>query len=725
MSRVDHNRQERLAIALSKCVACQRRTLAVPTSDLQLATSLWLASRQWPQLVWGTFFGVAVDGLAGGPVDRHRLRHRRQRQPRAAPASSLGWTAVAIGLGAVQAVSGTDASQVRGHQLADGHVPDDPARGSPRRADWAQRCPPRSPPATSSTPSPPTRCAWAGCSTSPRASPARSSRGSGSRSTCSRRPPPSARSSCSACPILMVLTVPMMRPLHSRQAVQREVVGKLTALGADTVAGLRVLRGLGGEEEFLGRYRVPQRRGPPRRATASPAPQALLESGQVLLPALLVAAVTLLTARLVVGRLARCQQMIAFYGLTAFLTMPLRTATEGIIAATRGLVGARKVIAVLKVEPSTTDAVRPRDPAGARWRARRPALGVRGAARLHHRARDRDARGGPGHRRPPRALHAAGCRGVVRGDARRHAAARAWRSTRCAHRVVVSDVDPRLFSGTLRDELSPHASPDDAEILRVDRARERRGRPRRARRRPRHARRGARAELLGRPAPAPRARARAPHGPRVPRARRADLRGRHAHRGPDRSPPARGARASTGRSSRRRARCSSSAPTRSSTSPAAPSSPVAATTSCSTPTRPTARSSCGGTTHERAPHRHARARCASHARLLGREHRRELALGARRVRPRRGRSAPPARSSSASSSSEITHKHTLTAPRADVLVGILLVGDDPPERAHVRLAPALLRARRDGLRAAARGVLGERARAPAVQGRARGNRRPA
>ena len=81
------------------------------------------------------------------------------------------------------------------------------------------------------------------------------------------------------------------------------------------------------------------------------APQALLESGQVLLPPLLVAGVTLLTARLVVGGSPAASELIAFYGLTAFLTMPLRTATEGIIAATRGLVGARKVIAVLEVQP--------------------------------------------------------------------------------------------------------------------------------------------------------------------------------------------------------------------------------------------------------------------------------------------------------------------------------------------------------------------------------------
>ncbi len=161
-------------------------------------------------------------------------------------------------------------------------------------------------------------------------------------------------------PVLMVLTFPMMRPLHSTQAVQREVVGRLTALGADTVAGLRILRGIGGEDVFLARYK--ERSEVVRLAGNRVAgPQALLESGQVLLPAMLVAGVTILTAQLAVGKSLDSAQLIAFYGYTAFLTMPLRTVIEGIIAATRGVVGARKVLAVLDVAPATLD---PRTPTG-------------------------------------------------------------------------------------------------------------------------------------------------------------------------------------------------------------------------------------------------------------------------------------------------------------------------------------------------------------------------
>ena len=47
----------------------------------------------------------------------------------------------------------------------------------------------------------------------------------------------------------------IVRPLQKRQAAQREAAGRLTTLGADTVSGLRILRGIGGEDVFSARYR--------------------------------------------------------------------------------------------------------------------------------------------------------------------------------------------------------------------------------------------------------------------------------------------------------------------------------------------------------------------------------------------------------------------------------------------------------------------------------------
>jgi len=264
-------------------------------------------------------------------------------------------------------------------------------------------------------------------------------------------------------PALMVFTVPLMRPLHSTQAVQREVVGKLTALGADTVAGLRILRGVGGEEEFLGRYRAKSdvvRLAGNRVAS----PQALLESGQVLLPSMLVAAVTILTARLVIGKSLTGKEMITFYGLSAFLTMPLRTGIEGIIAATRGLVGARKVITVLAVKPWTSTPTAPAASPPVGGSLLDPASGFEAAggqvtALVTETPEEAQAIADRLGRFTPQnsSEHSAASLGGVPLEELDLSEVRT--------RVVVSDVEPRLFTGPLRDELSPHARLSDDEIL--------------------------------------------------------------------------------------------------------------------------------------------------------------------------------------------------------------------------------------------------------------------
>ena len=88
-------------------------------------------------------------------------------------------------------------------------------------------------------------------------------------------------------PVLVLLMGFVIKPLQARQAVQREEVGKLTALGADTAAGLRVLRGIGGEQAFFNRYRT--RSQEVRQAGVRVAlPQSTLDAAQVFIPGLFV-----------------------------------------------------------------------------------------------------------------------------------------------------------------------------------------------------------------------------------------------------------------------------------------------------------------------------------------------------------------------------------------------------------------------------------------------------
>ncbi|MDT7572467.1 MAG: hypothetical protein QOE05_2641 [Actinomycetota bacterium] len=150
-------------------------------------------------------------------------------------------------------------------------------------------------------------------------------------------------------PAFSLVLGPLLRPLHARQQRQRAEVGELTSLGADTVAGLRVLRGIGGEEVFVGRYREQSQRV---RATGVEVArsQSLLDATQVLVPGTFVVLVTWLGARFAVDGRITPGQLVAFYGYSAFLLTPLRTLTEAADKVTRSVVGARRMLTVLRAE---------------------------------------------------------------------------------------------------------------------------------------------------------------------------------------------------------------------------------------------------------------------------------------------------------------------------------------------------------------------------------------
>ena len=151
-------------------------------------------------------------------------------------------------------------------------------------------------------------------------------------------------------PLLLGSLSFIMRPLQKRQQAQREESGQLTALGADTVSGLRVLRGVGGEENFLERYAGQSGRVRDAGVRLSGV-QALLDASQVLLPGAFVVVVTGLGAHLAVAGEIRPGELVAFYGYTAFLTMPLRTATEFVNKLITSRVMAGRLVSILAAEP--------------------------------------------------------------------------------------------------------------------------------------------------------------------------------------------------------------------------------------------------------------------------------------------------------------------------------------------------------------------------------------
>ena len=159
-------------------------------------------------------------------------------------------------------------------------------------------------------------------------------------------------------PLLMLLVGPLLRPLQTRSAHQRHLMGDLSNTATDIVGGLRVLRGIGGEQVFLDRYRRESQAT--RRAGVEVAKlQSLLDALQVFLPGTFVVLVVWLGARSAVNGEITAGELVAFYGYSAFLMIPLRTATEYANKFIRARVAARRVCHVLALTPDVTEPTHP------------------------------------------------------------------------------------------------------------------------------------------------------------------------------------------------------------------------------------------------------------------------------------------------------------------------------------------------------------------------------
>ncbi|MFF9086438.1 ABC transporter transmembrane domain-containing protein [Streptomyces sp. NPDC014991] len=159
-------------------------------------------------------------------------------------------------------------------------------------------------------------------------------------------------------PVLLAGTGPLLRPLHRRVGRYRELEGELTRRASDIVAGLRVLRGIGGEQAFLGRYRTDSQRL--RQAGVEVAKvESVLPAAEVLLPGVLVVAVVWAGARLAVAGDISPGDLVAAYGYAAFLMLPMRTVTSAVQVIVGANVAAGRVVRVLAVAPDPTAGTAP------------------------------------------------------------------------------------------------------------------------------------------------------------------------------------------------------------------------------------------------------------------------------------------------------------------------------------------------------------------------------
>ncbi|WP_152360948.1 ABC transporter transmembrane domain-containing protein [Microlunatus speluncae] len=153
-----------------------------------------------------------------------------------------------------------------------------------------------------------------------------------------------------AAPVLVAAALPLLKPLERRQAVERSRLSELTSLATDIVAGLRILRGIGGERTFAQNY-ADQSQVARKAGVASGTWGSLVDATAVLFSGLLLVTLTWLGAQQVAAGQLTVGSLISFFGYAVFMMFPVQTFFELAQTWVRCLVSARKAVAVLEQRP--------------------------------------------------------------------------------------------------------------------------------------------------------------------------------------------------------------------------------------------------------------------------------------------------------------------------------------------------------------------------------------
>ncbi|BFP56898.1 ABC transporter transmembrane domain-containing protein [Streptomyces griseus] len=260
-----------------------------------------------------------------------------------------------------------------------------------------------------------------------------------------------------AMPVLALAVLPLLPRATRRADEQREKAGKATELASDTVAGLRVLRGIGGEELFLGRYRRASQEVR-RAAVRSARMWALISAVQVLLPGILLISLVWYGATLARDGRIDVGQLVTVYSAATLMLFPLRHFEEIAMAYSFSRPSAQRAVRVLSLHRSAREAtVEGVTPTGDLYDPATGLMAPRGqftavvcgdpdeAGRLAERLGGHAETGEDGDEAAPSVLLGAVALDEVPLDTARAA-------------VLVQDKDPVLLSGTLQELLDVPSS---------------------------------------------------------------------------------------------------------------------------------------------------------------------------------------------------------------------------------------------------------------------------
>lgn len=260
-------------------------------------------------------------------------------------------------------------------------------------------------------------------------------------------------------PLLAIMVGPLLQRIERTGGAYRSHQGRLTTRLVDALAGLRVLNGLGGKQVIAGRYEQQSQRLVERGyRVAGPASWVgALSSG---LPALFLAVVVWMSARMAATGAISIGDVVAVYGYVAVLVVPVTYFIEGGGDIARARVAGQRIINLLNL-PTAADESRASVaiPAGCGPLAD-PESGViirPGILTALVTAR------------PAEANAVIDRLGQVNLDG---SSGVTWSGVLIAatpaeefrHRVVVADNDADIFAGTVRDIVAGRLEPDDGQI---------------------------------------------------------------------------------------------------------------------------------------------------------------------------------------------------------------------------------------------------------------------
>ncbi|MFF9761597.1 ABC transporter transmembrane domain-containing protein [Streptomyces caelestis] len=261
-------------------------------------------------------------------------------------------------------------------------------------------------------------------------------------------------------PVIGLVVGPLVGRLQGAETEYRERQGVLTARIGDLAGGLRVLSGLGGKNLVADAFRRDSGRLREQgyRVGAVTSWMEALAAG---LPTLFLAGVTWIAARQAAQGHISVGELVSVYGYVAALVWPVMFLIECGHQLSRGVVAARRVTALLRLEPPADAATA--DPPAEPSVLEDPESGVRVL---------------PGRLTALAAARPADALAVVDRLGRYAPSAVTWGGVRLdeialarvRERILVADPEADLFAGPLREVVAGHGDPSDEDVLRALRA---------------------------------------------------------------------------------------------------------------------------------------------------------------------------------------------------------------------------------------------------------------